>query len=58
MADDTIDALSQPVRIGLGIAVGAAVGATLGVATDNLALWLPAFLGMGVALGVVFATRE
>jgi uncharacterized membrane protein YoaK (UPF0700 family) len=58
MFGDTGDALSHPARIGLGIALGAGVGTALGVTTDNLALWLPSFLGMGIAFGVALATQE
>lgn len=49
---------SHPARIGVGIAVGAGIGGAVGAATGNFDLWLPAFLGGGVALGVVFAVRE
>lgn len=48
---------SHPARIGFGVALGALAGAAMGLATGDLALWFPAFVGMGVALGVVLTTR-
>ena len=40
----------------LGLIFGAGIGINIGILTNNLAIWLPIFTGVGLALGAVFGT--
>lgn len=40
----------------LGLIFGAGIGINIGVLTDNLAIWLSIFTGVGIALGAAYGT--
>lgn len=47
----------RPLPMAVGMALGGLIGFALWIATDTY-VFLPAFLGMGVALGLAFGQRS
>ncbi len=45
-------------EMGTGIAAGIAIGIAIGVATDNIGLWLPLGIAIGVGLSPVFNSKS
>ena len=54
MADHDEPPQLRPVPFALGMLLGAVIGFALWIATDTFALF-PAFLGVGVVLGIVLS---
>ncbi len=54
MSDENRTPSLRPLPLALGMFTGAAIGFAIWITTDTFALF-PAFLGIGVVLGLVFS---